>query len=101
MPDLAAAKAYYDQILPMAGFEEFFAADEEFSYRPANGKPGTYLFFYPAQKPGDYSRHRTGLQHLAFTVRTRSAVEALHARAIELGSLILHAPRHFPEYPAP
>jgi catechol 2,3-dioxygenase-like lactoylglutathione lyase family enzyme len=101
VPDLRAAKAYYDRIMPLLGFDEFLAADDQFAYRPAGGKPGTYLFVYPAQEPGEYSRHRTGLQHLAFMVRTRSAVRAAHAEAVALGSEVLHAPRVFPEYPQP
>ncbi|MEO3782197.1 VOC family protein [Actinocorallia sp. B10E7] len=101
VPDLSAAKAYYDEIMPLLGFEEFFSAEDEFSYRPANGKPGTFLFVYPALESGDYSRHRTGLQHLAFMVKTRSAVEAVHGRVRELGSEVLHEPRHFPEYAPP
>lgn len=101
--DLAAAKAYYDRLMPALGFEPFLAADDQFAYRPAGGKPGTYLFFYPAlgEQPGGYSRDAVGLQHLAFAVRTRSAVHAAHDLAVGLGSPVLHAPRVFPEYPQP
>ncbi|RAY10799.1 extradiol dioxygenase [Actinomadura craniellae] len=101
VPDLGAAKTYYDSLMPLLGFEEFFSAGDEFSYRPAGGRPGTYLFVYPAREPGGYSRHRTGLQHVAFMVRSRSAVSAVHARAVELGSTVLHEPRYFTEYPQP
>jgi catechol 2,3-dioxygenase-like lactoylglutathione lyase family enzyme len=101
VPDLRAAKAYYDRLAPLLGFEEFLAADDQFAYRPAVGKPGTYLFFYPARESGGYSRHGAGLQHLAFMVRTRSAVDAAHAEAVALGSEVVHAPRVFPEYPQP
>jgi catechol 2,3-dioxygenase-like lactoylglutathione lyase family enzyme len=101
VPDLRAAKAYYDRLAPLLGFEEFLAADDQFAYRPAGGKPGTYLFFYPARESGGYSRHGAGLQHLAFMVRTRSAVDAAHAEAVALGSEVVHAPRVFPEYPQP
>ncbi|GAA2276697.1 VOC family protein [Nonomuraea roseoviolacea subsp. roseoviolacea] len=96
--DLARAKAYYDEFLPLVGFESFFAADDEFSYRPADGKPGTYLFFYPALEDGDYSRHRPGLQHLAFVVKTREEVDRLHAWASARGADVLHRPREFPQY---
>lgn len=99
--DLVAAKAYYDQLMPLVGFEQFLVHDDEFAYRPAGGKPGTFLFFYPSAQPGEFSRHRTGLQHLAFMVRTRSAVNDVHRLATELGSEVLHPPRVFPEYPQP
>jgi len=65
---------------------------------PADGKPGTYLFFYPAVEDGDYSRHRPGLQHLAFMVKTRQEVDRLHAWAAGRGATVLHAPREFPQY---
>lgn len=79
VPDLSAAKRYYGALLPLVGFEPFFAAADEFSYRSTGGKPGTYLFFYPATRPGEYSPRRTGLQHLAFSVSRRSSVRAVHA----------------------
>jgi catechol 2,3-dioxygenase-like lactoylglutathione lyase family enzyme len=99
--DLAAAKRYYDELMPLLQFETFLEAEDEFAYRPANGKPGTYVFFYPSQDASDYSRHGTGLQHLAFTVPTRTAVHDVHRRAMELGSEVLHAPQEWPQYPLP
>ena len=101
VPDLAAARRYYDEIMPMFGYEIFLSADDQFAYIPAGGKRGTAVFLYPALEPGTYSRHAPGLQHLAFTVPTRSAVRAVHARVVELGSEILHPPRAWPEYPPP
>jgi catechol 2,3-dioxygenase-like lactoylglutathione lyase family enzyme len=99
VPDLAVARRYYDALLPLVGFEPFFHADDEFAYRPADNKPGTYLFFYPAAEPGEYSAQRTGLQHLAFIVRRRSLVSAVHDRVIGIGGTVIHAPQHFPQYP--
>ena len=86
VPDLTAAKAYYDEVMPLLGFEAFLAADDQFAYMPAGGKRGTFVFVYPATEPGEYSRHRTGLQHLAFMVPTRSAVHAVHDRVGALGA---------------
>ncbi|MFG1947075.1 VOC family protein [Nonomuraea sp. NPDC048826] len=96
--DLARARAYYDAFMPLVGFESFFAADDEFSYRPAGGKPGTYLFFYPALEDGGYSRHRPGLQHLAFMVRTREDVDRLHDWAVRQGANVISTPQEFPQY---
>lgn len=96
--DLAGARAYYDEFMSLVGFESFFATDEEFSYRPANGKPGTYLFFYPALEDADYSCHGPGLQHLAFMVRTRQEVDQLHDWAVERGAQVLHEPQEFRQY---
>jgi catechol 2,3-dioxygenase-like lactoylglutathione lyase family enzyme len=103
--DLQAAKSYYSAIMPILGFERHLNADDEFAYRPAGGKPGTYLFFYPASEPARYSRHQPGLQHLAFMVRSRSAVNGVHQVIAELapqfGGRVLHQPREFAEYPQP
>lgn len=98
VPDLARARAYYDALMPLLGFEPFVSGADEFSYRPADGKAGTHLFFYRAQEHGSYSRHRPGLQHLAFIVKTRAEVRAVHERVLEQGDEVLHEPREFPRY---
>jgi catechol 2,3-dioxygenase-like lactoylglutathione lyase family enzyme len=101
VPDLGAAKAYYDQVMPLLDYETFLSADDEFAYLPAQGRRGTYVFFYAAAEPGDYSRHQVGLQHLAFMVPTRSAVHAVHQKVLDLGGPVLQAPQEFPQYPPP
>ena len=99
--DLAQARSYWAELMPVLGFEPHVDHDDEFAYRPAAGKPGTYLFFYPSQEPAGYSRHRTGLQHLAFMVPTRQAVHDAHATALRLASIEVHAPQEWPQYPQP
>jgi catechol 2,3-dioxygenase-like lactoylglutathione lyase family enzyme len=101
VPDLVAAKAYYDDLMPLLDFETFFAAEDEFSYRPAGRKPGTFIFFYPSGEESDFSRHRTGLQHLAFAVPSRSAVRAVHEWARDRAAEVIREPQHFPQYPPP
>jgi catechol 2,3-dioxygenase-like lactoylglutathione lyase family enzyme len=101
VPDLPTAKVYYGELMPLVGFETFLTAEDEFAFRPAGGKPGTYLSFYPAAEAGLYSRHRVGLQHLAFMVKTRSAVHAVHQFIQRHGGEVLHEPQPFPQYPAP
>ncbi len=101
VPDLVAAKGYYDELVPFVGFEEFFTAEDRFAYRPANGKRGTYLFFYPASRPAAYDGEAVGLQHLAFMVRNRSQVRLVHELAVRRGDTVLHPPQDFPQYPPP
>lgn len=98
VPDLAIAKRYYDVMMPLLGFEPFFDSDKQFSYQPAAGKPGTRIFFYTTPEARDYSRLRTGLQHLAFRRRTRDEVDAVHAKVVELGDEIIRGPGLFPQY---
>ncbi len=99
VPDLAAAKRYYDALAPFVGFEPFFHSEDEFAYKPAENKPGTYLFFYRAVESHEYSSQRTGLQHLAFIVRRREAVRTVHDHVRQIGGVVIHPPAHFPQYP--
>lgn len=99
--DLAAAKTYYDALMPLVGFEPFLDEHDQFAFRPADGKRGTYLFFYPASDPDAYSRERPGLQHLAFMVKSRSAVHDIRRLVQQLGGEVLHEPQDFPQYPPP
>ncbi len=101
VPDLALAKRYYGELMPCVGFELFLDADDQVAFRPAGGKPGPYLFVYPSTEVGGYSRHRAGLQHLAFMVKTRSAVRDVHALVTRLGGVVVHEPQSFPQYPPP
>jgi catechol-2,3-dioxygenase len=96
--DLVRAKAYYDIIMPMVGYAPYRNDKDQFAYRPAERQPGPAIFFYPALEEGDFSRHRPGLQHLAFVVDSRAAVHALHTTVQELGSPVIHAPQLFPQY---
>jgi len=91
--DLVQAKAYYDILMPLLGFEPHIAAEDQFAYRPINNEPGTSLFFYPALEQSPYSRHHPGLQHLAFMVESRAAVHAVHTKVLVLGSEVVHSPR--------
>ena len=98
VPDLSAAKRYYDTLMPFLGFEPFFATEDEFSYQPTGGKPGTRIFFYLAPQPNEYIRKQVGLQHVAFRARTRSQVNEAHATSVALESETLYTPRLFPQY---
>lgn len=96
--NLQRSKAYYDNLMPLLEFEPFLSHDDQFAYRPASEKPGTYLFFYQANKSSAFSRHQVGLQHLAFMVRTRALVHQVYDKVQGLGSPIVHPPQEFPQY---
>lgn len=101
VPDQPEAKNYYNEVLPLVGYEPFFDNETEFSYMPASAKRGAYVFFYQAEQDGQYSRQRSGLQHLAFMVPTRSAVHNVNTAVVRLGGEVLHPPQEFPQYPPP
>ena len=99
VPDLAAAKRYYDELMPILGLRQWFKTSPEgfFNYGP-DGAPGTQVFFYQALESGTYSRRRTGLQHIAFAVPSRAIVREAHQWARARNAEILHEPREFPQY---
>ncbi len=37
--DLVQAKAYYDGLMPLLGFEPYIAAADQFAYRPISSEP--------------------------------------------------------------
>ena len=95
--DLVAAKSYYDELMPQLGFEPFIADDRHFSYRPADGKVGAFLFFYSANGPG-YDRRAEGLQHMAFIVKSRAAVDSVFGWAMGNGGTAVRVPQELPQY---
>ncbi len=101
VPDLGRARAYYDALLPLVGFEPWFDAPDQLAYRPTGGRPGTYLFVYTAIEDRPFSAGATGLQHLAFMVPTRAAVVAVHDHVVAIGGEVVHAPQDWPQYPPP
>lgn len=100
---MEASRRYYGQLMELLGFELFLDHPDQFAYRPVEGTPGTYLFFYPEQKSttDGYTHQATGLQHLAFIVRTRGDVHTVRDKVALLESEIVHEPQVFPQYPQP
>ena len=99
VPDLAAAKRYYDALMPILGLGPWFPTTPEgvFNYRPA-GARGPQLFFYQAADHSRYSRHSPGLHHIGFMVESRDIVREAYAWALAQAAEILDAPAEFPQY---
>jgi catechol 2,3-dioxygenase-like lactoylglutathione lyase family enzyme len=99
VPDPAAAKEYYDELMSILGLREWFETTPggPFNYGP-DGARGTQLFLYEAEESGPYSRGRAGLHHLAFLVESRAVVRAAHRWAVERGAVVLDEPGEFPQY---
>ncbi|HET9259723.1 MAG TPA: VOC family protein [Acidimicrobiia bacterium] len=93
VPDVDAAKVYFDEFMPMVGFQPCFGN----GYCPDDSQ-GTQVFLYPARGSLDYSREDVGLQHLAFLVPTRAHVHRVHEWARDRGDEIVRAPKPFPQY---
>ena len=99
VPDLAAAKQYYDELMPVLGLKQWFPTtpDGIFNFGP-DGARGPQIFFYQALEPTEYSRHNTGLQHIGFMVQTRAIVREAYEWALARGDQIVEEPREHPEY---
>jgi catechol 2,3-dioxygenase-like lactoylglutathione lyase family enzyme len=99
VPDLAAAREYYDELMAVLGLREWFATgpDGPLNYGP-DGSLGSQRFLYQAAEPGSYSRSGTGLHHLAFLVVSRAVVREAHEWARDRGDTILDEPAEFPQY---
>lgn len=95
VPDVEAALAYYDQLLPLLGYKRFYPL----GYVPTDWD-GAQIFIYPAMEEGTYSRLRTGLSHVGFSVPTHDDVHRVHRWAVDEGHEVLNPPRAFPEYGA-
>ena len=98
VPDLVAAKQYYDELMYVLGLREWFETGPggPLNYGP-DGAQGSQLFFYQAEA-GTYSRSHTGLHHLAFLVASRAVVREAHEWACARGATILDEPGEFPQY---
>ena len=98
VPDLAAAKHYYDELMAVLGLREWFDTGPggPLNYGPDGGH-GTQLFFYQAEA-GAYSRHQTGLHHLGFLVASRAVVREAHEWARARDAVVLDEPAEFPQY---
>lgn len=46
----------------------------------------------------DFELYAPGLHHFAFAVENRDEVDGVHARAVDAGGEILHAPKLWPQY---
>jgi catechol 2,3-dioxygenase-like lactoylglutathione lyase family enzyme len=93
VPDVDSAKEYYDELMPMVGFQPCFGN----GYCPEDFQ-GAQLFLYEAREPRDHSRHEVGLQHLAFLVPKRADVHHIHEWAEGRGDEIVRAPKASPQY---
>jgi len=93
VPDVAAAKAYYDELMPLVGYKPCF----DTGYCPDDWQ-GTQIFLYPTSEAGRYSRHRIGLQHLAFLVPARADVHRVHDWVRSRGDRVTRAPALLPQF---
>ena len=85
---------FYDAVMPLLGFRRTKDAPEGPIYAGAAVEVG----LVEARSQAAHDRYAAGLHHLAFAAPTRAAVDAVHARLVELGVRVLDAPADYPQY---
>jgi catechol 2,3-dioxygenase-like lactoylglutathione lyase family enzyme len=94
VPDLARAARSFGWLLGELGYAQFQDWEAGRSWRL--GEAGTYIVVErsPALSGERHERTRPGLNHLAFWVNGRTAVDALVAEAGQHGWRLMFADRH-------
>jgi catechol 2,3-dioxygenase-like lactoylglutathione lyase family enzyme len=88
--DVAVSAAFYDQVLAALGGVRVMDFGDVVGF----GVPPHPDFWVGPQDSGVGFRE----SHLAFTAKTRSAVNDFFAAAVSTGADVLHEPRVWPEY---
>ena len=91
--DPGKAAAFYDAVLGTLGIKPLFKLDDVAAYGEMTG-PKTFIL-----KPFDGNPHVPGNGgHVAYLAPTRAAVDAFHAKALEMGGTSEGAPGLRPHY---
>lgn len=92
--DLTASRAFWSELLGSLDYTESAFWGDGFTL--TNGRDACLTFVQVAETYGAQSCHRCGigLNHLAFAVGGRDAVDALRQRCIEAGTTLLYEDRY-------
>lgn len=100
--DLERSLAFYAHVLGPLGLSEPFLVDGERGERihylrfPTPGS-GSFGLRQALDEQG-FELYAPGLHHVAFAVESHEDVDGVHARVLEAGGEVLHAPRFWPKY---
>lgn len=94
--DLARSTAFYDDVLPLAGFRRSLDVPEGPIWAGAEIEIGL-VAARPASRR-EHDRYAPGLHHLALRAPDRAAVDRLHADLVARAVTILDAPAEYPQY---
>jgi catechol 2,3-dioxygenase-like lactoylglutathione lyase family enzyme len=100
--DVERSLAFYSAVFGPLGLEAPVIADGE------RGEPIHYLRFptrgsgslglRQAQEAQPFLLYAPGFHHVSFAVESAADVDGVHARAVEAGAEVLHAPKRWPQY---
>ena len=92
--DLEVSAEFWGWLLAQLGYEPLEEWDEGISWRPADQEPGSLALVLAPEGAGDLDRRSVGLNHVAFAVASRAAVDALTEGLQGRGVRILYPDRH-------
>lgn len=106
--DLQAAERFYDQFLPIVGFDirrkvSATIESHDFQVIEYTHEKLAFAITSPREffKDETVNRRKPGaLHHLAFKAETRAEVDLAYQKLLDMGAIIVAAPRLFPEYHA-
>jgi len=104
--NLDVAEAFYDQFLPLLGFDiehKVRAVIEEHDFRVVEYTHPMLAFAITSprktyQNDTIHRRKPGALHHLAFKSESRAEVDKLYCKLKEIGSTIVSEPKLYPEY---
>lgn len=104
--DMDAAAAFYDQLLPLLGFDLRHRVDRtypEHDFRVVDYTHPRLGFAITSPRTAFtedlvHRRKPGSLHHLAFRAESREQVDALHAELLRIGATIVSGPQLHPEY---
>ena len=97
--DVAAAKAVYGPVLEFIGYTQVKDDPDVCEWDLRDREPfGASIGIRRAKTLRAHDGYSPGLQHLAWRVESRAAVDAVHALLIRYGITVLDPPAHYPEY---
>ena len=100
--DLDRSLAFYAAVFAPLGLEPPVLLEGERGERihylrfPTQGSGS--LGLRQALQEQEFVLYAPGLHHLSFAVESHKDVDGVHARVVEAGGEVLHAPRLWPEY---
>ena len=93
--DLERSSEFWGWLLTELGYEPFQEWDEGISWRPVGEPSGAYVALVLAPDgAGDLDRRSVGVNHVAFSVATREAVDRLTDELQRREERVLYPDRH-------
>lgn len=97
--DVAAAARVYGPVLEFLGYTQVRDTPDVCEWDLKGREPfGASIGIRKAKTQRTHDGYSPGLQHLAWRVESRAAVDAVHALLVEQGITVLDPPAHYPDY---